>query len=560
MITIQGKGVSTGIGMGPLYFYRRAKTEIKTYTVDDPAAEWLRFKGAQSIAVDQLGELAEKARAEAGDEAAMLFETHQMMAEDLDYEEAIQDLIENEKRNAESAVSDVAQQFHDMFAAMDDEYMRGRAADVKDVSSRILAILCGVVQGGIDSDVPVLLAADDLAPSETIQLDKSKILGFVTSYGSSSSHTAILARTLGIPSVVGLGDQLDPIYEGRMVVVDGGTGAVIVDPTEDVFANFVAKREEQLHQQALLETLKGQENVTKDGQKIRVYCNIGSPEDVDAVKLNDGGGIGLFRSEFLYLNSSTYPTEEEQFEAYKAVLTGMDDKEVIIRTCDIGADKQIDYFELPKEENPAMGMRALRISLTRPGFFRTQLRALYRASAYGNLGIMFPMVTSVWEVRETKRLIESVKKELDDEGLPYSDHVEIGVMIETPAAAMISDRLAKEVDFFSCGTNDLTQYTLACDRQNNDLGRFYDPHHLSVVRLLKMVVENAHKNGVWVGICGELGADLEMIETFLAIGVDELSVTPRAVLSLRNKIRSLDLTEARERILAEIDGDASPKF
>ena len=560
MITIQGKGVSTGIGMGPLYFYRRAKTEIKTYTVDDPAAEWLRFKGAQSIAVDQLGELAEKARAEAGDEAAMLFETHQMMAEDLDYEEAIQDLIENEKRNAESAVSDVAQQFHDMFAAMDDEYMRGRAADVKDVSSRILAILCGVVQGGIDSNVPVLLAADDLAPSETIQLDKSKILGFVTSYGSSSSHTAILARTLGIPSVVGLGDQLDPIYEGRMVVVDGGTGAVIVDPTEDVFANFVAKREEQLHQQALLETLKGQENVTKDGQKIRVYCNIGSPEDVDAVKLNDGGGIGLFRSEFLYLNSSTYPTEEEQFEAYKAVLTGMGDKEVIIRTCDIGADKQIDYFELPKEENPAMGLRALRISLTRPGFFRTQLRALYRASAYGNLGIMFPMVTSVWEVRETKKLIESVKKELDAEGLPYSDHVEIGVMIETPAAAMISDRLAKEVDFFSCGTNDLTQYTLACDRQNNDLGRFYDPHHLSVIRLLKMVVENAHKNGVWVGICGELGADLEMTETFLAIGVDELSVTPRAVLSLRNKLRSLDLTEARERILAEIDGDASPKF
>ncbi len=560
MITIQGKGVSTGIGMGPLYFYRRAKTEIKTYTVQDTAAEWLRFKGAQSIAVDQLGELAEKARAEAGDEAALLFETHQMMAEDLDYEEAIQDLIENEKRNAESAVSDVAQQFHDMFASMDDEYMRGRAADVKDVSSRILAILCGVVQGGIDSDVPVLLAADDLAPSETIQLDKSKILGFITSYGSSSSHTAILARTLGIPSVVGLGDQLDPIYEGRMVVVDGGTGAVIVDPTEDVFANFVAKREEQLHQQALLETLKGQENITKDGQKIRVYCNIGSPEDVDAVKLNDGGGIGLFRSEFLYLNSSTYPTEEEQFEAYKAVLTGMGDKEVIIRTCDIGADKQIDYFELPKEENPAMGLRALRISLTRPAFFRTQLRALYRASAYGNLGIMFPMVTSVWEVRETKKLIESVKKELDAEGLPYSDHVEIGVMIETPAAAVISDRLAKEVDFFSCGTNDLTQYTLACDRQNNDLGRFYDPHHLSVVRLLKMVVENAHKNGVWVGICGELGADLEMTETFLAIGVDELSVTPRAVLSLRNKIRSLDLTEARARILAEIDGDASPKF
>ena len=560
MITIQGKGVSTGIGMGPLYFYRRAKTEIKRYTVEDAQSEWLRFKGAQSVAMDQLGELAEKARAEAGDEAAMLFETHQMMAEDLDYEEAIQALILEDKLNAESAVSDTAEQFAAMFEAMDDEYMKGRAADVKDVSARILGILCGVVQGGIDSDVPVLLASDDLAPSETIQLDKSKILGFVTSYGSSSSHTAILARTLGIPSVVGLGDQLDPIYEGRQVVVDGGTGAVIIDPAEAVFADFVAKREEQLHQRALLETLKGQENISKDGKSIRVYCNIGSPEDVDAVKLNDGGGIGLFRSEFLYLNSSTYPTEDEQFEAYKAVLTGMGDKEVIIRTCDIGADKQIDYFELPKEENPAMGMRALRISLSRPGFFRTQLRALYRASAYGNLGIMFPMVTSVWEVRETKKLIESVKKELDDEGIPYSDHVEIGVMIETPAAAVISDRLAKEVDFFSCGTNDLTQYTLACDRQNNDLGRFYDPHHLSVIRLLKMVVENAHKNGVWVGICGELGADLELTETFMAIGVDELSVTSRAVLPLRNKIRSLDIDAVRENILAEIDGDTSPKF
>ncbi len=560
MITIQGKGVSTGIGMGPLYFYRRAKTEITRYTVEDKQAEWLRFKGAQSVAMDQLGELAEKARAEAGDEAALLFETHQMMAEDLDYEEAIQALITEDGLNAEAAVSDTAEQFAAMFAAMDDEYMKGRAADVKDVSARILGILCGVVQGGIDSNVPVLLASDDLAPSETIQLDKSKILGFITSFGSSSSHTAILARTMGIPAIVGLGDQLDTIYEGREVVVDGATGTVIIDPTEAVFADFVAKREEQFEQRALLEYLKGKENVTKDGKKVRVYCNIGSPEDVDAIKMNDGGGIGLFRSEFLYLNSSNYPTEDEQFEAYKAVLTGMGDKEVIIRTCDIGADKQIDYFELPKEENPAMGMRALRISLSRPAFFRTQLRALYRASAYGNLGIMFPMVTSVWEVRETKKLIESVKKELHEEGIPYSNHVEIGVMIETPAAAVISDRLAKEVDFFSCGTNDLTQYTLACDRQNNDLGRFYDPHHLSVVRLLKMVVENAHKNGIWVGICGELGADLEMTETFLAIGVDELSVTPRAVLPLRNKIRSLDISAARERILVEIEGDASPKF
>ena len=560
MITIQGKGVSSGIGMGPLYFFRRTKIEIKNYIVEDKDAEWLRFKDAQAIAVDQLGDLAEKARAEAGDEAAMLFETHQMMAEDLDYEEAIQALIQEDGHNAEWAVTDVAEQFAAMFESMDDAYMQGRAADVKDVSQRILGILCGVVQGGIASDVPVLLASDDLAPSETIQLDKSKILGFITSMGSGSSHTAILARTMGIPAIVGLGDQLDPIYEGRQVVVDGSTGVVIIDPTEDVFADFVQKREAQLHQQALLATLKGEENVTRDGKKIRVYCNVGSPEDVDAVLTNDGGGIGLFRSEFLYLNSSTYPTEEQQFEAYKAVLTGMAGKEVIIRTCDIGADKQIDYFELPKEENPALGMRALRISLTRPGFFRTQLRALYRASAYGKLGIMFPMVTSVWEVRETKKLIEDVKRELREEGLPYSDHVEIGIMIETPAAAILSDRLAKEVDFFSCGTNDLTQYTLACDRQNNDLGRFYDPHHPAVVRLLKMVVDNAHKNGIWVGICGELGADLEMTETFLAIGIDELSVSPRAVLPLRQKIRSINTAETSPAILADINSDATQKF
>ncbi len=560
MITIQGKGVSTGIGMGPLYFYRRAKTEIKTYTVTDTDAEWQRFKDAQATAIEQLGVLAEKAREEAGDEAAMLFETHQMMAEDLDYEEAIQALIQEEARNAESAVADTATQFAEMFAAMDDAYMQGRAADVKDVSQRILDILSGAVQGGINSEVPVLLAADDLAPSETIQLDKSKILGFITSYGSGSSHTAILARTMGIPAIVGLGDALDPVYEGRTVVVDGSTGAVIIDPSDEVFSDFVQKREEQLRQRALLEQLKGEENITKDGKKIRIYCNIGSPEDVHAVQVNDGNGIGLFRSEFLYLNSKTYPTEDEQFEAYKSVLTQMAGQEVIIRTCDIGADKQIDYFELPKEENPAMGMRALRISLSRPGFFRTQLRALYRASAYGKLGIMFPMVTSVWEVRETKRLIEDIKHDLREEGIPYSDHVEIGIMIETPAAAVLSDRLAKEVDFFSCGTNDLTQYTLACDRQNNDLGRFYDPHHLSVVRLLKMVVENAHKNGVWVGICGELGADLEMTETFLAIGVDELSVSPRAVLPLRAKVRSIDTRETTPAILASIDSDETPKF
>ena len=543
MITIQGKGVSAGVGVGPLYYYRRATAEIKRYTVEDTDAEWHRFKGAQTGAVEQLGQLAEQARAEAGDEAAMLFETHQMMAEDLDYEEAIEDRITNQKMNAEAAVSDTAEQFAEMFASMDDAYMQARAADVKDVSQRILSILCGVV------------AADDLAPSETIQLDKSKILGFITAGGSGSSHTAILARTMGIPAIVGVGDALKPEYEGRQAIADGSTGALVIDPDDDTRDRLLKKREEQQRLQRLLETLKGQPNVTKDGKTVRIYCNIGSPEDVHAVQVNDGGGIGLFRSEFLYLNSSTFPTEDEQFEAYKHVLSDMDGKEVIIRTLDIGADKQIGYFDLPKEDNPAMGMRALRICLTRPEIFRTQLRALFRASAYGKLGIMFPMVTSVWEVREAKKLCEEVKRDLKHEGIPYSEDVQIGIMIETPAAAINSDRLAKEVDFFSIGTNDLTQYTLACDRQNNDLGRFYDPHHPAVLRLINLVTENAPKNGIWVGICGELGADLALTETFLAMGLDELSVTPRAVLPLRNAVRMTDTRESAERLMAELDAD-----
>ena len=555
MITIQGKGVSAGVGVGPLYFYRRATVEIHNTTVEDTDAEWHRFKGAQTGAVEQLGVLAEQARAEAGDEAAMLFETHQMMAEDLDYEEAIEDLILNQKLNAEAAVSQVAEQFAAMFASMDDTYMQARAADVQDVSQRIIGILCGVVQGGIASDVPVLLAADDLAPSETIQLDKSKILGFITAGGSGSSHTAILARTMGIPAIVGMGDALKPEYEGRQAIADGSTGALVIDPDDETRDRLLKKREEQLRLQRLLETLKGQENVTKDGKTVRIYCNIGSPEDVHAVQVNDGGGIGLFRSEFLYLNTKDYPTEDEQFNAYKQVLSDMDGKEVIIRTLDIGADKQIGYFDLPKEDNPAMGMRALRICLNRPEIFRVQLRALFRASAYGKLGIMFPMVTSVWEVREAKRMCEEVKRDLKHEGIPYSDDVKIGVMIETPAAAVISDRLAKEVDFFSIGTNDLTQYTLACDRQNNDLGRFYNPHHPAVLRLIQMVTENAHKNGIWVGICGELGADLTLTETFLAIGVDELSVTPRAVLPLRNAVRMTDTRETSQRILDDLAED-----
>ncbi len=555
MISIQGKGVSSGVGAGPLYFYQRAQTEIPRYIVEDTDAEWHRFKGAQTGAVEQLGDLAEKARAEAGDEAAMLFETHQMMAEDLDYEEAIEQRITEEKMNAEAAIADTAEQFAAMFEAMDDSYMQARAADVKDVSRRLLDILSGAVAGGIASDVPVILAADDLAPSETVQLDKSKILGFITAGGSGSSHTAILARTMGIPAIVGVGGALKAEYAGRPVIIDGATGNVVIDPDDMTRDRLMKKREEQLRLQRLLETLKGQPNVTKDGKSIRVYCNIGSPEDVHAVQVNDGGGIGLFRSEFLYLNCEDYPTEDQQFEAYKQVLSDMEGKEVIIRTLDIGADKQIGYFNLPHEDNPAMGMRALRICLSRPEVFRTQLRALYRASAYGKLGIMFPMVTNVWEVREAKRLCEEVKRDLKTEGIPYSEDVSLGIMIETPAAVMLSDRLAKEVDFFSIGTNDLTQYTLACDRQNNDLGRFYDPHHPAVLRMIRLVTQNAHKNGIWVGICGELGADLTLTETFLAIGVDELSVSPRAVLPLRNAIRMTDTRETGPRILAALSDE-----
>ena len=477
------------------------------------------------------------------------------MAEDMEYEEAIQTAIQETKLNAEAAVTDTAAQFAEMFAAMEDAYFQARSADVKDVSGRIISALTGVVQGGIDSPVPVILAADDLAPSETVQLDKSKILGFVTEGGSGSSHTAILARTMGIPAIIGVGNQLKPEYEGREVIIDGGTGGVVVDADADTKARLVKKMEDLKKQRELLEQLKGQPNVTKDGQSIKVFCNIGSPDDVHAVLSNDAGGVGLFRSEFLYLNCDDYPTEDYQFEAYKKALSDMGGKEVVIRTLDIGADKQIAYFDMPKEENPALGNRALRICLNRPEIFHTQLRALYRASAFGKLGIMFPMVTSVWEVKEARKMCEQVKKELTAEGIPFSDDVEIGIMIETPAAVLMSDRLAKVVDFFSCGTNDLTQYTLACDRQNADLGRFYNPHHPAVLRALKMVCDNAHKNGVWVGICGELGADLELTETFLSIGIDELSVSPRSVLPLRQKIRETDVSAVKEKVLADLMSD-----
>ncbi len=555
MITVQGKGVSAGVALGPLYFYRRAKADLSRYEVADREAEWNRFKEAQAKAVEQLGELAEKARAEAGDDAAMLFETHQMMCEDLDYEEAIEGFIKENGLNAEAAVTDAGAIQAEAFAAMDDDYFKARAADVKDISGRIVGILSGVVQGGIDSPVPVILASDDLAPSETVQLDKSKILGFVTSGGSGSSHTAILARTMGIPAIIGVGGQLKEEYEGRTVIADGGTGSLVIEPDDATRTRLLAKQAELKKRQELLNQLKGQPNVTKDGQSIRIYCNIGNPEDVIPVLENDGGGIGLFRSEFLYLNCDDFPTEEYQFEAYKKVLSDMGGKEVVIRTMDIGADKMIGYFNLPKEENPALGNRALRICLNRPEIFHTQLRALYRASAYGRLSIMFPMVTSVWEVQEAKKACEQVKKELTAEGIPYSEEVDLGIMIETPAAAVISDRLAKEVDFFSIGTNDLTQYTLACDRQNNDLGRFFNAHHPAVLRLIKLVAENAHKNGIWCGICGELGADLELTESFLSMGLDELSVSPRSVLPLRQKVRETEVAACRERLMGELMSD-----
>ena len=552
MYTIQGKGVSGGVANGPLCFYQRGDHDVAKHEVADTEAEKQRFESARQTAMEQLKALYEKALAEVGEEGAELFEAHQMMLDDLDYVEGIQDLIDGEQVNAEYAVSQVAEQFAQMFASMDDSYMQARAADVKDISNRVIGILGGVVAGGIDSDVPVILAADDLAPSETVQLDKSKILGFVTQGGSGNSHTAILARTMGIPAVIGTGDALREDYEGKTAWIDGETGELFVEADEITHERLSKKHAKQRAMKELMDQLKGKENVTIDGRKVMVYCNIGSPDDVDQVLANDGGGIGLFRSEFLYLQNNDYPTEEQQFQAYKTVAERMGGKRVIIRTLDIGADKQADYFQLAHEENPAMGLRAIRICLTRPEVFKTQLRALYRASAYGKIAIMFPMITSEWEVLEIKRICEGVKAELRKEEQPFDENIELGIMVETPAAVMMSDRLAKLVDFFSVGTNDLTQYTLATDRQGGNLDRFFDAHHPAVLRMIKMAADNAHKAGIWIGICGELGADTSMTETFMALGVDELSVSPSAVLPLRSTIRAINTAENREKILKEL--------
>ena len=536
MILMQGKGVSAGVEKGTLYFYQRTDTAV-TKTAADAETEKQRLADAQKKSIEQLEVLAEKARAEAGDESAILFETHSMFVEDEDYVDNILSVLEAEQCNIEYAVQEAGKQFSAMFANMDDAYMQARAADVLDVTRRILNNLMGIVAGGIDSEEPVILAADDLAPSETVQLDKSKILAFATQGGSGNSHTAILARTMGIPAICGLGDSLKAEYAGRVAYIDGEVGRLVIEPDELTEKTFQDKYAKQAEIRRLLQTMKGQEDVTLDGKHINVYCNIGSPDDVAAVKSNDGQGVGLFRSEFLYLASNDYPTEDEQFEAYKTVASAMEGKRVIIRTLDIGADKQVDYFQLEKEENPAMGVRAIRICLNRPEVFRTQLRALYRASAYGKVAIMFPMITSVWELKECRRACKSVMQELTEEGIPFNPDTEIGIMIETPASVFIADELAKLCDFFSVGTNDLTQYTLDCDRQCNDLGKFFDPHHPAVLRALKMAADAAHRNGIWIGICGELGADLSLLPTFLAMDLDELSVSPSSVLPLRAELR-----------------------
>ena len=540
MITISGKSVFGGVAIGKLMFYQRNDKVIKRTHVDDVDAEWERFQEAKNTAVDQLKGLYNKALEDVGEANAMIFEIHQMMLEDLDYLESIENIIRTQEVNAQYAVATTADNFAKMFAAMDDAYMQGRAADVKDVSERVLDILCGVDTGFKEMTEPCIIAADDLAPSETVQLDKSKVLGFATQYGSSNSHTAILARTMNIPAVIGLGEDLLEEYSGRDAIIDGFTGTLYIDPDESTLKEMQDKREKDLEQKALLEQLKGKENVTKSGQKINVYANIGNVSDLGAVFKNDAGGIGLFRSEFLYLENTDFPTEEQQFAVYKQVAESMAGKKVIIRTLDIGADKQVDYFGLDKEDNPALGYRAIRICLTRPEIFKTQLRALYRAAMFGNISIMFPMIISVDEVHRIKEIIAEVKEELKKEGIPYKEDVELGIMIETPASVMISRELAKEVDFFSVGTNDLTQYTLAIDRQNSKLDEFYDPHHPAVLAMIKMAAENAHAEGAWIGICGELGADLELTEEFLKMGLDELSVSPAMVLPLRKRIRECE--------------------
>ena len=535
-----GKSIFRKVAIGKIFFYEKNTAVVKRTKIEDAKTELDRFEHAKETAKAQLQNLYEKALQEVGDSGAAIFEVHMMMIDDLDYNGSIQNMIESQSVNAEYAVAMTGDNFSTMFAEMDDDYMKARAADVKDISERLVSVLSGVDNDMGNLNEPVILVADDLAPSETVQMDKSKLLAFVTEHGSSNSHTAILARTMNIPAIIGV--PIKKEWHGHMAIVDGYAGCVIIDPDEEEIEKAQKAVAEEEEKQKLLKALKGEKTITKDGKEIHLYANIGSVADTAAVLMNDAEGIGLFRSEFLYLESDTYPTENEQFNAYKTVAENMAGKKVIIRTLDIGADKQVDYFELDKEENPALGYRAIRICLTRQEVFKTQLRALLRASAYGNISIMFPMIIAVDEVRKIKQILKEVKDELREQGIPFKD-VEIGVMIETPAAVMVSEQLAQEVDFFSIGTNDLTQYTLAIDRQNPKLDEFYDAHHPAVLKLIQMTIENGHKGGAWVGICGELGADLELTETFLRMGVDELSVSPTFVLPIRNRVRSLDLSQ-----------------
>jgi len=543
MIVLEGKSVFNDICMGHISFYKRNESVIKRYKVEDTQAEINRFHEAKEKGKQQLQHLYEKAVEDVGEANAAIFEIHQMMLEDLDYCESVENIISSQQVNAEYAVGQTADNFSTMFASMDDAYMQGRAADVKDVSERLLKILTNAEEGIKVLNDQVIIAADDLVPSETVQLDKNKVLGFIMQEGSANSHTAILARSMGIPAIIGLGSDLKNDFDGKYAVVDGFTGTVYIEPDEETLAKMKKKQEESLKRKELLQQLKDKEDITLDGTRIKIFANIGNTSDVGNALKNDANGIGLFRSEFLYLENNDFPTEEQQFNAYKTVAVNMAGKKVIIRTLDIGADKQADYFNLDKEENPALGYRAIRICLTRKDIFKTQLRALYRASVFGNISIMFPMIISVDEVKQIKEIIEEVKEELRQEEIPFKEEVEIGVMIETPAAVMISDDLAKEVDFFSVGTNDLTQYTLAIDRQNQKLEPFYNAHHKAVLKMIKMAADNAHAEGKWIGICGELGADLALTEEFLRMGIDELSVSASMVLEVRKRVREIDLTK-----------------
>ncbi len=542
MEVYNGKSVFGGIAIGRISVYKKGEQQVKRSRITDVDAELSRFEKAKKTAIEQLQGLYDKALKEVGEANAAIFEVHQMMLDDGDYNESIVNIIKSQEVNAEYAVASTGDNFSQMFAAMEDDYMRARAADIKDISERVISVLSGKGDKAVGTDEPAIIVADDLAPSETVQLDKDMVLSFVTVHGSLNSHTAILARTMAIPALVGAPLPLDESVDGKLGVVDGGAGVIYVDPDEKTLEAMKKKQQEELRKKELLQSLKGKENITLDGQKVMLYANIGNIKDLATVLQNDAGGIGLFRSEFIYLESGDYPTEEEQFLIYKQVAETMAGRRVIIRTLDIGADKQCDYFKMEHEENPAMGCRAIRICLTRPEIFKTQLRALFRASAYGNIAIMYPMITGVREVQKIKEIVAEVKAEMDAAGIPYGNP-EQGIMIETPAAVIVGDELAKEVDFFSIGTNDLTQYTLAIDRQNTKLDEFYDSHHPAILRMISMVVESAHKAGIWAGICGELGADQTLTKEFLAMGVDELSVSPGSILPIRKIILETDVAK-----------------